>query len=236
MTTSQSAKTVMIYTPYAGNLIPIYNGTTTVPTPFAELAVATSDTTKNPSPIGASKVNDWFVWNDSGTIRLSHGPDWTSDTTRSAGTLLVSINGLWLNSASITNGPAAQRGTYVGTTRSDASSQLNWVVPGNATAGNYAVFNAYNRVMVAGTASEGATSWTYSSTTIRPSNGGTAARISFMMGLAEDGIYSSVLQALNVPATSALLGGSGSRWTSRTTSTVLRTHRSSRPEARRLPA
>jgi hypothetical protein len=116
---------------------------------------------------------------------------------------------MWLNNASIANGPTAQRGTYVGTTRSDASSQLNWVVPGNGIAGNYAVFNTYNRVMVAGTASESATSWTYSSSTIRPSNGGTAARISFMMGLAEDGIYSSALQALNVPATSGAFGRFG---------------------------
>ena len=31
--------------------------------------------------------------------RSTHGPAWTNDTTRSAGTALVMINGIWLNNA-----------------------------------------------------------------------------------------------------------------------------------------
>jgi hypothetical protein len=124
MISTQSAKTTIYYTPHVGDMIPLYDGTSMVPTQFSELSIATTDTTKNPAAIGASKVNDWFVWNDNGTLRLSHGPDWTNDTTRSTGTALVRVNGIWLNNASITNGPAATRGTYVGTTRSNASSQL----------------------------------------------------------------------------------------------------------------
>jgi hypothetical protein len=94
MTTTQSAKTTIFYTPYHGNLVPIYDGTNMVPTAVAEISVATTDTTKSPAAIGASKVNDWFVWSDAGTIRIGHGPDWTSDTARSAGTALVMVNGI----------------------------------------------------------------------------------------------------------------------------------------------
>jgi hypothetical protein len=190
MTTSQSAKTTIYYTPYVGNQVPIYDGTNMVPTGFSEVSIATTDTTKNPAAIGASKVNDWFVWNDGGTIRLSHGPDWTNDTTRSAGTALVRVNGVLLNNASITNGPAASRGTYVGTTRSNASSQLDWIYPtigaSGGTAGFFGVWNMYNRRSVTGIGGDNGGSWNVASSTVGPLNTMTSNRTSFVYGLAED--------------------------------------------------
>lgn len=217
MTSSQSAKTTIYYTPYAGNLIPIYDGASFRNVAFSEISVATTDTTKNPAAIGASKVNDWFVWDDAGTTRISHGPDWTSDTARSAGTALVLVNGIWLNNAAITNGPGASRGTYVGTTRSDGSSQLNWILPVAGTAGNWAVWNMYNRVFVAGSAAESTASWTYSSATVRASNGGTAARIQFVMGLAEDNIACLAYQGMNTAASAGAFGTFGMALDSTTT-------------------
>jgi hypothetical protein len=189
MTTTQSAKTTIYYTPYVGNQIVLYNGTSMVPTTFAELSVATTDTTKSPAAIGVSKVNDWFVWNDAGTIRLGHGPDWTSDAARSAGTALVMVNGIYLNNASITNGPAAQRGTYVGTTRSNASSQLDWIIGGLAAGGSpswFGVWNTYNRRTVTAVVSDTTDSWTYAGTTWRAANNSLNMRHSFVVGLAED--------------------------------------------------
>lgn len=200
MSSTQSGKATLYYTPAVHAMVPIYDGTTMKPTSFAELSIATTDTTKNPAAIGASKVNDWFVWNDGGTLRLSHGPDWTSDTARSAGTALVMVNGILLNNASITNGPAAQRGTYVGTTRSDGSNQLNWVLGAAGTAGNLAVWNMYNRKQFGTTSSENSASWSYSSATVRASNGGSAARVSFVSGLAEENIPCLVTQGLNIAA------------------------------------
>lgn len=194
MTTTQSAKTNIFYTPYLAAFIPIYDGTNMVSTAFAEIQITTgniNDTTKNPSAIGASKVNDWFVWNDAGTLRLSHGPDWTNDTTRSAGTALVMTNGILLNNATITNGPAASRGTYVGTTRSNVSSQLDWIYglyssAGLPTAAALYVWNMYNRTAVTTQVSDGTNSWTYNSTTVRSSNASPTRRISFVTGLQED--------------------------------------------------
>src|SRR4029077_13511856 len=57
MTTTQAAKTTIYYTPYVGNLVPIYGGSSFTMTTCAEISVATTDTTKNPAAIGASKVN-----------------------------------------------------------------------------------------------------------------------------------------------------------------------------------
>jgi len=200
MTTTQSAKTTIYYTPYVGIQIPIFDSTSFVMTAFAEISVATTDTSKNPAAIGASKVNDWFVWNDGGTLRLTHGPDWTNDTTRSVA--LNYISGLWTNSSTITNGPATNRGTYVGTTRSNASSQLDWKY---GTAANppgetwFGVWNAYNRVDVAGFCGDTTSNWTSSNVTPHCANAAGSAsgltyRASFIVGLQEDsllGVYST---------------------------------------------
>lgn len=203
MTTTQAAKTTIYYTAYQGNMVPIYDGTNMVPTAITggEISALTTDTTKSPAAIGASKVNDWFVWNDAGTIRLGHGPDWTSDTARSAGTALAMINGILTNNVSITNGPAANRGTYVGTTRSNASSQLDWIYGGLAaggTAGFFGVWNVYNRVEVATQTADSTDTWTYSTSAWRAANGSATMRVSFVTGLAEDAFnarYASNAQA-----------------------------------------
>jgi hypothetical protein len=191
MTTTQSGKTALFYTPYVGALVPIYTGSAFTMTAFAELSVATTDTTKSPAAVGASQVLDWFIWSDTGTLRISHGPAWTSDTVRSAGTALTMVNGVLLNNASITNGPAAQRGTYVGTTRSNASSQLDWIFGGAAaggTAGWFGVWNCYNRVNVGAFVSDNTSTWTQNSTTPVPVNGSTTMRVNAVFGLQEDAV------------------------------------------------
>jgi hypothetical protein len=42
MTSNQSGKTIIYYTPYTGNQVPIYNGTIMVPTAFSELSNVTT--------------------------------------------------------------------------------------------------------------------------------------------------------------------------------------------------
>jgi len=212
MATSQAAKTTIYYTPYVGAYISLYNGTTWDVTAFSEISVATTDTAKNPAAIGASKVNDWFVWDDAGTLRLTHGPDWTNDTTRSAGTALVMVNGILLNNASITNGPAASRGTWVGTTRSNASSQLDWILGSSAAGGGGAslyVWNAYNQVPILTTVTDSTSSWTYASATIRAADNSATMRVSFVTGIAHGFIeakYSQLIRVTNVIGASARVG------------------------------
>lgn len=199
MTTSQASKTTLYYALYVGNQAPVYDGTKFTMKAFTELSAVTTDTTKSPAAIGASKVNDWFLWDDAGTMRISHGPDWTNDTTRAAGTALVNVNGTWLNNASITNGPAAQRGTYLGTTRSDASSQLNWVYGAPGTAALLNVWNAYNRVPATSTVSASASNWSYTSATVRQANASAACQISFISGLAEEPVNVDLSTQANMP-------------------------------------
>jgi hypothetical protein len=104
---------------------------------------------------------------------------------------LVRINGVLLNSVSITNGPAAQRGTYVGSIASDGASTINYVFGVNGTAANFAVWNMYNRRKITTVCAENTASWTYTTATYRTPNAGTASRVTFLSGLAEDAIDSS---------------------------------------------
>lgn len=184
MSTTQSAKTTIYYTPYVGNQVPIYDGTNMTPTVFTELSQTTTDTTKSPAAVGVQLVYDLFVWNDSGTLRCTRGPAWSSDTSR--GYTLTMVNGILLNTSSITNGPAASRGTYVGTVRSNGSSQIDYIFGSAGQRGFFGVWNTYNRRLTKTSCGENTASWTYSSTTWRTPNGGAAGLNVFVSGLAED--------------------------------------------------
>lgn len=192
MTSTNSAKTVVYYTPYMGNLVPLYDGTTMVATTFTEVSQSTADSSKSPTAVVANSNYDIFCWADSGTNRCTRGPAWSSATARGTGagtTELERISGVWLNKNAITNGPAANRGTYVGTIRSNSSSQVDWTFGATGTAASLQVWNAYNRVAVTTTVSDSSSSWTYLATTPRQANGSSINQINFVSGLAEDGIY-----------------------------------------------
>ncbi|WP_022721071.1 DUF2793 domain-containing protein, partial [Rhodopseudomonas sp. B29] len=219
MTSAQAGRTTLYYTPYLGRTIPLYDGTAMKPVAFSELAAATTDTTVNPAAIGAGKVNDWFVWCDGGgTLRLSHGPDWSSDTARSAGTALQRVDGFLVNAVAIAGGPAAQRGTYVGTTRSNASAQFDWI-PGSAAAGGggawFGVWNMYNRVAVETSVTDSTCKRTASaSTAVEPFHasgpgGGLNNRVSFVSGLAEEGVGVRMSSYVLIAAASGSYGGFG---------------------------
>jgi hypothetical protein len=198
MTTTQSAKTTVYYTPYVGEYCPIYNGTSfTMTDTGGELSQLTTDTTKSPAAVTTNSNYDVFVWNDSGTMRATRGPAWSSTTSRGTGagtTELVMVQGIYLNANAITNGPGAQRGTYVGTISSNGSSQIDWIfgaVANNGTAGFFNVWNAYQRVWVSTMVGDSADSWTYTSTTWRSAHNSTGMRVTFVRGLNEDAIQSA---------------------------------------------
>lgn len=198
MVTTQSGKTTIFYTPYTGLYVPLYNGTRMVNTSIgAELSQATTDATKSPAAVTTNSNYDMFVWTDSGTIRCTRGPAWTSDTARGTGagtTELVMVNGVLLNANAITNGPAAQRGTYVGTVRSNGSSQIDWIYGALAAGGTAAVlgvWNKYNRVNVNTFVQESANSWNYTTATWRSANASATMRASYVYGLSEDSIMAT---------------------------------------------
>jgi len=175
--------TTVYFTPYKGNAVSLYDGAKWVPAIFAELSQATSDTTKSPAAVANNSNYDLFVWDDSGTLRCTRGPAWTSDTARGTGagtTELESLEGRYVNKVAITNGPAAQRGLYVGTIRSDGSAQINDSLTKRH------VWNYFNRVARPVVVNDATGSWTYSTASFRQANGSTANQIAVVIGLQED--------------------------------------------------
>jgi hypothetical protein len=209
MTSDQAAKTTVYYTPYLGQFVPIYDGTRFIATDTGgELSQATTDTTKSPAAVAANSNYDIFACNDGGTMRATRGPAWTSDTARGTGagtTELQRLNGIWTNKNAVTNGPAANRGTYVGTVRSNASAQIDFLLGGTASGGSAAmigVWNAYNRRQVKAAVIDSA-SYTYSTATWRAAHNSNANRISAVFGLSEDAVAASVSLTVLVQATNA---------------------------------
>lgn len=92
------------------------------------------------------------------TRRLTHGPAWTSLTARTANAL-SRTRGIWLNGAAITNGPALERGTYVGTTYNSTANQLAYRFGGVSQSARFNVWNTYNRVTVGTSIVDGTDSW-----------------------------------------------------------------------------
>lgn len=196
MSSAQTAKTVVYYALYLGNQVPIYDGSSAFAmTTFAELQNdLTQSSTGKAGPAAATTNSnyDLFVWSNSGTLCLTRGPVWSSDTSRGAGagtTELQRINGIWTNKVAITNGPGANLGTYVGTIRTDGSSQCNWnPTPAAASGGGAArldVFNAWNRVKADAKSQDNTASWVYNTNTWRSLNNSTSNRISYIDGLGE---------------------------------------------------
>lgn len=222
MTASVTGATSVIYTPYQGNIAPIYDGTNMVPTVFTEISQATTDATKSPAAVAASKIYDLFVWNDSGTIRCTRGPAWTNSTTR--GYTLTMISGILLNTSTITNGPAALRGTFVGTIASNGSSTIDFIFGSSSSGGGASVlnvWNTYNRVQVGSTVTDNGTSYTYTTGTIRQARASAGMQVSIVTGLSEEPIavvYTSELSN-TANATAQATIGVGYNTTSAITST-----------------
>lgn len=192
LTATVSGATTVYYTPYTGQFVPLYDGTSMKMVDVGgELSQATTDATKSPAAVAASSVYDVFVWSDSGTFRATRGPAWTNTTTRSAGTALTRVKGILLNNATITNGPASSRGTYVGTIASNGSSTIDFIFGAAASGGTAAVLNVwnmYNRVSTVTTVTDSGVSYAYASATIRQARASAGNQIQFVLGLQEDGI------------------------------------------------
>lgn len=197
LTATTSAATTIYYTPYVNRFVPIYNGQSFEINDFgAELSQATTDTTKSPAACTTNSNYDLFVWNDSGTYRCTRGPAWTSSTARGTGagtSQLQMIAGIWTNQVAITNGPAANRGTYVGTVRTNGSSQVDFVFGGSSSGGTAAsigVWNMYNRVTLNPYSADTVSSYTYQTDTLRQANSSSGNQISFIRGMDEDAVNS----------------------------------------------
>jgi hypothetical protein len=185
---------IILFTPYVGNLCPIYNGTTWVMTPFVETAL-----TLNAGFNTTGNVYDVFGYITAGGVfALVAGPAWTvpaSSRGVGAGTTQIQqVNGLWVNAVSLTgnNGAAqtviaAQNGTYLGSFFANGNAQCTMNFKPAAAVGGSAnilgLYNAYNRVTVKSVERDATTTTAYAVNTWRSLNNSNSNRITFVDGL-----------------------------------------------------
>lgn len=184
-TSDVSAAGTVYYTPHRNNRIVLYDGSKWVWYTFTELSQATTDATKSPAACGNNSNYDVFVWNDAGTLRATRGPAWSSGVARGAGagtTELEFFEGRYVNKEAITNGPAARRGLYVGSVRTDGAAVVN------DTLALRHVWNTYNRVERALLVIEATNNWAYSTNVLRQANANAANQISLLAGMVEDAV------------------------------------------------
>lgn len=233
-----TAATSLYYTPYLGNMIPIYNGTNLVQTTFTQ-----TQCTLTAGAQASAGIYDVYGFLNSGTFTVGFSPTWSAGTsgsvtagscargTGAGGTALTRVNGILTNTVSMTvnNGAttysvAASQGTYLGSIYVNATAgQLNcYRAFGQSRV--WGIWNAYNRVPVILQAGDSTASWAYNTGTIRESNGGTTNLAIGFCGLAEEEIavrfnqYASLVTGgadtisigIGVNATNAFTGMSGS--------------------------
>jgi hypothetical protein len=210
ITTGVSGFGAVYYTPYVGNLVPIYNGSEFIPTTFSQLTL-----TLTASHISGS-IYDIFAFDDGGTVRLATGPAWSTATAgsgaRGAGTALTRVNGLWVNSIDIVaaiNGAStydidANLGTFLGSVHINGSTGV--VVSGNGAItcdvawGAYrkwAISNAYNRVRTFLRGGDSTSpSWGYASNVIRQSRGTAGNQMTVFSCLPDEYVRTTFKQAV----------------------------------------
>lgn len=160
-TTDQTAKTTLYFTPYKGNRISLYDGSSAWTTlTFIELSLSLSGYT-------ADKNYDIWAYNNSGSVALD-STVWTDDTTRA--TALALQEGVYVKSGTTTR-------RYLGTIRITATTgQCE-----DSTTNRY-VWNYYNQLL-RNLNSDGYTSHTYAGTTLRYWNNDTTKKVSFVIGV-----------------------------------------------------
>ena len=202
-----SGATTMYYTPAVGRYVPIYSGSAFVMTDTGgELSQATTDATKSPAACANNSGYDVFVWDDGGTIRATRGPAWSSLTARGTGaatTELESLEGRYVNKYAITNGPAAQRGTYVGSFRTNGSAAVDFIFGGSNTTAKICVYNHYNQIPIRALSYESTASWAYTTGTTRRMNNNANIEIQFFSGDADVTIDATAVSPMTASSTPA---------------------------------
>lgn len=216
LTSTVADATTIYYTPHGGRHAPLYDGTRWKMHDFGgELSQALSDTTKSPAAAASGGVYDMLLWYDAGTYRCTRSVVWSTPTTRGTGAGTAErelVGGLYVNKYDVTNGPAAQRGLYVGTIYVSADGNVDWILGGSNTLAILGVYNAFNQVNVSAEVYESTASWSYTTGTWRRMNNNSNMQIWVVRGDNDSVIDATTVQSMT--STSTPVCGIGVDWSS----------------------
>lgn len=224
MTTSQAAQSTLRYDAYIGNQVPYYTGSADGLDTIAsnEVTDAMVSAASAGQVVSGQVYDVWWVHGGANRICLAMststggGGGWASDTAGSntaRGTGYSQLDRVTrpypTNKNSISNcfnaatnyGPvSANQATYLGTIFATANGQTAFIYGAAASPGTPAqlyVWNMFHRVDVTTVVKDTTASWSYATNTVRVSDNSTNNRISFVSGLAEDGVTASFLEQCN---------------------------------------
>jgi hypothetical protein len=155
------AATSLYWTPYLGNVLPLWNGTAWVPVASGEVVLSLAG-------MVANKNYDVFASLSAGALALE-GAAWTNDVTRA--TALAVTDGRWTRSGDKTR-------LYLGTLRTTPTAGQC-----EDSAARRFVWNLYNAEPRSLLRRESTNSWTLSAVTWRAANAGAANRVEVLQGL-----------------------------------------------------
>jgi Phage Tail Collar Domain len=237
MTTSNSAQTTLRYDCYVGKTVPYYNGTIDQLDTIASCEVTDAMVSAaSAGQVVSGQVYDvWWVHGGANRICLAMssssggGGGWASDTggsntargsgysqlDRTTRPYITNKNSIanCFNGATNYGSVSANQGTYLGTVTASANGQISWTYGTFASgwgAGIFGVWNMYNRVAVSTELGDTASSWTYAvANTWRAPNGNATARVTYVVGLAEDGITATYNAAATAGSATNAVNGIG---------------------------
>jgi hypothetical protein len=187
-----ASATAVYYTPFVGNLVPVYDGTRWAMKEFDELTLTLA------SQHALNTIYDVFVWLESGVLTIGTGPAWSVSTagagargTGAGTTQLTRTKGMRLNTVAMTtrNGAstytvAASRATYLGSIFIDGTAGQVTCHTSYGQSRKWGVWNAYNQAPIVLKAGDSTASWSYAST-IRASDGTASNSLTIFSGLQE---------------------------------------------------
>lgn len=205
------AGTALYYTPYIGNICPVWNGSAFESETFSELTL-----TLNSNHL-ASTIYDLYVINDDETIRLVSGPAWNNSAAGSgargagAGTAEIElVNGLWVNKNAMTArygattvSVGAREGTLVGIMFMDGSNGQLTCHTTYGQSRKFGLWNAYNRRQITLKAGDGTNSWASvnGAGSFRSSRNDSTNSLTILAGLADEWFDLGFLQSVSVATT-----------------------------------
>ena len=204
-TTNQTAITTIYLTPYNGNQISLYNGTSWSTASFSEIAL----------PLAGLLANtnyDIFVYDNAGSATLE-AVAWTDNITRAIS--LTTQDGIYVKS-----GDSTRR--YVGTIRTTSvAGQTEDNSGGANTIGRRFIWNYNNRIKTTFLIHETTSQWSYSTTTWRRMNNNTNMKAEFIIGINEPTIEFYGLFSMTSTSSTSSLAGIGLDWLTGAPSNVL---------------
>lgn len=183
-TSDVTAATTVYFTPFRGNRIGIYNGSTWVIHSLAQRSASLSG-------LSANTNYDVFIYDVSGTLTLELVA-WSGNTTRN--TALATQDGILVKAGAPTK-------RYLGTIRiTGTTGQCEDSVSKRF------VWNYHNRLRRQLRVIDATNSWTYNSTTWRQAGGSSANQVEIVIGVSEDPIQALVYCATEAVGSTCTAG------------------------------